>query len=65
VEKERSSSSGTEWSRVRRRRLLQIGGHAGRAEREIGGGGSVLHRGKNGGERERARGAVTTVGSAG
>jgi hypothetical protein len=41
VEKEGSSSSGSsmEQSGVRRWRLLQISGCAGRAEREMGGGG--------------------------
>jgi hypothetical protein len=43
-------------SRVRHRRLLQIGRHAGRAEREMGGGvGSVPRGGRKTGERGGSR----------
>jgi hypothetical protein len=49
-----SSGSSVEWSGVRRRRLVQIGGRAGRAEGEMGGGrlGPATQRR----EKERKRG---------
>jgi hypothetical protein len=58
-----SSGSGTEWSGVRRRRLLQIGGRTRRAEREMAGGrlGRATRQKGNGRERERAPG--TAVGN--
>jgi hypothetical protein len=52
VEEEGSSGSGVERSRVRRQRLLEIGGRVGRAEREIVGVGSGVPRGR-GRKRER------------
>jgi hypothetical protein len=57
VEKEGSSGSGTEQSGVRRRRLLQIGGRAGKAEREMGGGGSARCRTEEG-KWEREKGGA-------
>jgi hypothetical protein len=54
------------WSGVRHRRLLQIGGRAGRAEREIGEGGRLdaTRRKENGRKRGAGRGTTAwTVGS--
>jgi hypothetical protein len=49
-----SSGSGTEWSGVRRRRLLQIGGRTRRAEREMAGGSArACHTAERKWERER------------
>jgi hypothetical protein len=58
VEKEGSSSSGlgVERSRVRHQHVLQIGGHAGRAEGEMGGSARACHTVE--GEREKEGGGV-------